>query len=120
MNISEKMFLLTMKSNQRAKYAAMIIHRNKVIGVGYNCVSSYSTITTNDFYEVYKYSNHAERNAIMNVRNKNLLPSSKIVIVRLNDGKIVQAKPCKMCQNLLNKYKVSKICTLCGDKIIKS
>jgi hypothetical protein len=56
----------------------------------------------------------------MNVRNKNLLPSSKIVIVRLNDGKIVQAKPCKMCQDLLNKYKVSKICTLCGDKIIKS
>jgi deoxycytidylate deaminase len=45
MNISEKMSLLAMKSNQREKYAAMIIHRNKVIGVGYNSVSSYSTLT---------------------------------------------------------------------------
>jgi hypothetical protein len=42
----------------------------------------------------------------MNVKNKNLLPFSKIVIVRLKDGKVVQAQPCEMCQNLLSKYKV--------------
>lgn len=72
------------------------------------------------FYEPYKHSIHAEKSAIMSVKNKKLLPSSKIIIVRLNDGKIVQAKPCEMCQNLLSKYKVSKVCTLCGDKIIKS
>lgn len=45
MNISEKMSLLVMKSNLRAKYVAMIIHRNKVIGVEYNSVSSYSILT---------------------------------------------------------------------------
>lgn len=72
------------------------------------------------FYEAYKHSIHAERNAIMNVKNKNLLPFSKIVIVRLKDGMVVQAQPCEMCQNLLSKYKVSKVCTLCGDKIVKS
>ncbi len=72
------------------------------------------------FYEPYKYGIHAEKNAIMNVKNKSLLSSSKIVIVRLADGKIVQAKPCEMCQNLLNKYKISKICTLRDDKIVKS
>ena len=72
------------------------------------------------FYEAYKYSTHAEKQAIMSVRNKNLLSESKIIIVRLNNGNIVQAKPCEMCQNLLNKYKLSKICTLCGDKIVKS
>lgn len=71
------------------------------------------------FYEPYKYGIHAEKCAIMNVKNKNLLASSKIVIVRLKDGKIVKAKPCEMCRNLLNKYKL-KVCTLCGDKIIKS
>jgi cytidine deaminase len=78
-------------------------------------------IQHNVFYEAYKYSTHAEKSAIMSVKNKNkkLLSSSIIVIVKLNDGKIVQAKPCEMCQNLLDKYKVSKICTLCGDKIIK-
>jgi cytidine deaminase len=71
------------------------------------------------FYEAYKYSIHAERQAIMSVRNKKLLPKSKIVIVRLNNGNIVQAKPCEMCQHLLNKYKLNKICTLCEDKIVK-
>lgn len=71
------------------------------------------------FYEAYKYSTHAEKNAIMSVRNKKLLPSSKIVIVRLRDGEIVEAQPCVMCQNLLSKYKMNNICTLCGDKIKK-
>lgn len=42
------------------------------------------------FYEAYKYGIHAERNAIMSVKNKNLLASSKIVIVRLKDGKVVR------------------------------
>lgn len=43
MSLSEKMYLLANKSNLRAKYAAMIIYRNKVIGIGYNNISSYST-----------------------------------------------------------------------------
>jgi cytidine deaminase len=72
------------------------------------------------FYEAYKYGIHAEKNAIMSVRDKNLLSKSKIVIVRLKDGVVVKAKPCKMCQNLLDKYKVSKICTLDEGKIVKS
>jgi hypothetical protein len=56
----------------------------------------------------------------MSVKNKNLLSESKIIIVRLNDGQIVQAQPCKMCKNLLDKYKLNKICTLCNEKIIYS
>jgi cytidine deaminase len=71
------------------------------------------------FYEAYKHSIHAERQAIMSVRNKKLLPKSKIVIVRLNNGIIVQAKPCEICQQLLNKYKLNNICTLCENKIVK-
>jgi deoxycytidylate deaminase len=43
MSISEKLSVIAIKSNQRAKYAAIIIHRNKVIGVGYNHIGSYST-----------------------------------------------------------------------------
>lgn len=42
-NISEKLYLLANKSNIKAKYAAMIIYRNKVIGIGYNYIDSYST-----------------------------------------------------------------------------
>lgn len=45
MSINEELFTIAMKSNLRAKYAAIIIHRNKVIGVGYNYINSYSTQT---------------------------------------------------------------------------
>ena len=45
LSISEKLLHIAIKSNQRAKYAAIIIHRNKIIGVGYNHIGSYSTQT---------------------------------------------------------------------------
>jgi hypothetical protein len=43
MNITDKLSLIANKSNQHAKYAAIILHRNKVIGIGYNHVDSFST-----------------------------------------------------------------------------
>ena len=70
------------------------------------------------FYEAYKYGIHAEKNAIMSVKDKSLLSKSKIVIIRLKDGNIVEASPCQKCKKLLDKYKVSKICTLCDGKIV--
>lgn len=45
LSLSEKMSLLAEKSNQRAKYAAIIINRNKVIGIGYNYVGMFTTHT---------------------------------------------------------------------------
>ena len=117
MNINEQLYFMAMKSNQRAKYAAVIIHRNRIIGIGYNHLISNSSNDSQYLYEIYKHSIHAERNAIMNVKDKNMLSSSKIVIVRLNDGNIVPAKPCEMCKRLLNKYKLGKVCTLYEDKI---
>ena len=39
------MSFLEMKSNQRAKYGDTIIHRNKIICVRYNGISTYSTLT---------------------------------------------------------------------------
>lgn len=117
MNINEQLHMIAMKSNQRAKYAAVIIHRNRIIGIGYNYLTSNSSNVTQYLYETYKYSIHAERNAIMNVKDKTILQSSKIIIVRLLDGNIVQAKPCEMCKNLLDKYKLCRICTMYEDKI---
>lgn len=36
MDLSEKLYNLAQKSDQSTKYAAIIIHRNKMIGFGYN------------------------------------------------------------------------------------
>ena len=60
------------------------------------------------FYEPYKYSIHAEKDAIMNVKNKKILNKCKIVIVKISDGKIINCDPCKMCKNLICKYKITK------------
>ena len=46
MSLSEKMTSIALKSNLKAKYAAMIIHRNKVIGIGYNYLITNSTSDT--------------------------------------------------------------------------
>ena len=117
MDINEQLYLIAMKSNQRAKYAAIIIHRNRVVGIGYNYLISNSSNVSQQIYETYKHSIHAERNAIMNVKDKTILSSSKIIIIRLHDGNIVQAKPCEMCKNLLDKYKLYKIYTIVKDKL---
>ncbi len=117
MDINEQLYLIAMKSNQRAKYAAIIIHRNRVVGIGYNYLISNSSNVSQQIYETYKHSIHAEKNAIMNVKDKTILSSSKIIIIRLHDGNIVQAKPCEMCKNLLDKYKLCKIYTMVKDKL---
>ena len=46
MSISDKMISIALKSNQKTKYAAIIIHRNKVIGMGYNHLITSSTGVT--------------------------------------------------------------------------
>jgi deoxycytidylate deaminase len=46
MNFSDMLSSIAMKSNQRAKYAALIIHRNKIIGIGYNHLINNNTNIT--------------------------------------------------------------------------
>lgn len=67
------------------------------------------------FYELNKYSVHAENEAIRKIKNKNILKECKIFIGKITNGEISQATPCDMCNKLLKKYGVKKIC--CIDKI---
>jgi cytidine deaminase len=71
------------------------------------------------FYEPNKFSVHAEREAIMNVKDKAILKECKIVIIRISNGKVTETTPCTMCSKLLNKYKLTNVNTLIDDKIIK-
>jgi deoxycytidylate deaminase len=64
------------------------------------------------FYELNKYSIHAENEAIRKIKNKSILKECKIYIGKINDGEITQAYPCDMCNKLLKKYGVKKICNL--------
>lgn len=60
------------------------------------------------FYVPYKYGIHAEKNAIMNVKNKKILPECKIIIVRIYNGGIVNCEPCEKCQKLLCKFNITR------------
>ena len=62
------------------------------------------------FYETNKYSIHAEKDAIMKIKNKSILPQCHIYIGKIKNNKLELAMPCPVCTNLLSKYKIKKIC----------
>jgi len=62
------------------------------------------------FYEANKYSIHAEKDAIMKIKNKNILPYCNIYIGKIKNNKLELAMPCAVCTSLLSKYKIKKIC----------
>lgn len=64
------------------------------------------------FYETNKYSIHAEKDAIMKIKNKNILPKCNIYVGKIKNNKLEFAMPCEVCKNLLNKYNIKKICKL--------
>jgi cytidine deaminase len=64
------------------------------------------------FYEPYKFSTHAEKDAIMKIKNKNILKKCKIYIIKIKNNKIENAIPCSMCCNLLKKYGIKKVWTI--------
>lgn len=96
-----------LKSYQHRKYAALIIHRKKVISTGFNYLTKHSNGKRE--YKPNKYSVHAERNAIMSVKNKHILPKCKILIIKIKQNEISPATPCSVCQELLDKYKLKAI-----------
>ncbi len=61
------------------------------------------------FYEANKYTCHAEKDAIVKVKNKSILKDCKIYIGRIKNNKLESATPCEMCKKLLKKYGVKKI-----------
>ena len=118
MNLNNQLLTLAQKSDQSSKYAAIIVYRNKIIGMGHNYLTVNSTNTPLCIFEVNKYSIHAEKDAIMSVKDKTLLPESRIIIIKIRSGKIDDTIPCEMCRKLLNKYKISRICTVLNNKIV--
>jgi deoxycytidylate deaminase len=103
------------KSTMNTKYVCIITYRDKIISLGYNYFKNkVKENLSNNIYECNKYSIHAEKNAIMQIKNKDILKYCKIYIIKIkkdniNKYLIEQGIPCPMCYNLLNKYKI-KIC----------
>jgi deoxycytidylate deaminase len=97
-----------LKSNMQHKHACAITFHNKIISIGYNRYNlHYKDIYSCNCcdYKQNKYSIHAEKDAIMKIKDKTILKDCKIYIIRINnDLNIIQGIPCDMCNKLLNKY----------------
>lgn len=103
----ENYLFIAQKSPVHSKFAAIIMHRNKIVSTGYNYVTDISSKNKNMMYEPNKHSVHAERHAIMNVKNKMKLNECKIIIFKITDSGVVkECGPCEMCKKLLNKYSI--------------
>lgn len=60
------------------------------------------------FYEANKYTIHAEKAAVMSVRNPHILKYCKIIIIKLDsDDEIEPAISCPACAKLIQKYHIS-------------
>jgi cytidine deaminase len=105
MDLYDILYNTAMKSNLIHKYSCAIILRNKILSIGYNYYKAKSWST--DIYECNKYSIHAEKHAIMKIKNKNILKYCKIYIIKIKNNDIEDGIPCPMCYHLLNKYKLN-------------
>ena len=106
MNLENILYNTIQKSNMNTKYACAIVYRNKILSIGIN---RYKIFEITPDYETNKYSIHAEKDAIMKVKDKNILKYCKIYIVKIKNDKLEQGIPCPMCYNLLKKYNINKI-----------
>jgi cytidine deaminase len=62
------------------------------------------------FYETCgNHSIHAEKKAIINAKNKQILHECIIIIIKLVNNIISFTTPCDMCKKLLHKYNITKI-----------
>lgn len=94
------------------KHGAVCISGNKVISCGWNIIDDrkYIKLITYDnkivFIE-YKYSRHAEIDAIMKLPKG--INYRKITLVVVRD-KLELSKPCERCENVMKILGISKVC----------
>jgi deoxycytidylate deaminase len=91
-------------SNLSHKHGALLIHKNKIISIGYN------------YFEPYlnkSLSIHAEVACILNIKKsaRNILNECEMYVIRLSPIKGVckYSKPCDNCMNFINKYNIRKV-----------
>jgi deoxycytidylate deaminase len=98
---------IALKSPCDRQYGCVILYRNKIIATGYNYYIT-NSICKQCSYIINKYTIHAEKDAIMKIKNKSILSKCKIYIGKIVNNKINHCMSCQMCSNLLQKYKCYK------------
>ena len=94
------------KSPMSQKHGCVVIHKNKVVATGYNKQVEPFSLT----------SIHAEVNALIKAKkilNRSELKQAKLMVVRIGtnsmDNPLKYSKPCKVCQNFIEKLGVQLV-----------
>jgi deoxycytidylate deaminase len=104
-------------SSKKPRVGCVIVRKRKVISVGCNLTKSHplqkklTPLRFNDeFLDKCKAEQHAEFNAIISVKNKDLLKGASIFIARLDSkGDTLPGFPCPACYYLITKYGIKNI-----------
>lgn len=96
------------KSIMNCNHGAVVIHRGKIVGRGYN-----TYIDSN-----YKRSIHAEEKAIsesLKRLSESDLKKCELIIIRINNqGEYLDSKPCANCSKLIQRYSIKKVFYSCA------
>lgn len=108
--IIELLIQFAKKSTMRKRYACIITLHGNIIGTGFNIEKGYSCCKLDE----ERYSYHAERNAILSIKNyRVILHKCKIYIIRIDrNGNAHPAIPCNLCHKFLKRNGVNGIYTI--------
>jgi deoxycytidylate deaminase len=98
-----------LKSTMNHKHGCIIMYRNKIISTGYNYFKGRLSNNYSDDYIPNKYSIHAEKDAILKIKDKSVLKNCKIYVIRLKNPRsksiiTENGVMCDMCNHLIKKY----------------
>lgn len=97
---------LSFKSTYHHKLGAVVVKKNKPVGLGINNPFKTHPKSTNPFKTV-----HAELDAIMDVEDKSDLIGATIYVYRQHkNGQPANSKPCCHCEEMIRRSGITKVC----------
>ena len=105
------------KMKRRTYHFAFIFKRKKIISIGMNNPYDFNSRTKyfGYKYNIPKYKVHSHAHAELDALSKcwgkiNIDSSYTMVVIRLNSkGEFCDSKPCKNCENILNKIMLKEV-----------
>ncbi len=102
---------LSLKSIYHHKIGAVVVKKNKVIGVGFNKPHKTHPRATNAYKTV-----HAELDAVLGLTLEELDGADVYVYREYKSGEPATSKPCPHCESLLREAGVARVFYTCSNE----
>ena len=105
---------LSYKSDYHHKLGAVIVNKNKIVGLGFNKPNKTHTKSNHPFKTI-----HAKLDAMLGVSRENLKGATIYIYREHKNGSPLIAKPCKHCQELIRMAEIKYVCYTSNGTYIK-